>query len=110
MEQEQKTGQKKVSKAKQRIIENYEKQRREFQQKGFRESSEVFSVVKANVMVFVTSFPVVLVLILVWIAADRGPIGLRGGSYLPLLVLFLVTAYIHEVAHPTECGFIIFQK
>nr|WP_307999587.1 DUF3267 domain-containing protein [uncultured Merdimonas sp.] len=96
---EQKTEQKKVSEAKRRIIENYEIQRREFQQKGFQESSEVFSVVKANVMVLVTSFPVMLILILLWIAADRGPIGLRGSSYLPLLILFLVTAYIHEVLH-----------
>lgn len=99
MEGEEETRVKRASNAKQRLLENYEKHRREFRQKGFRESSEVFSVVKANVMVFVTSFPVVLVLILLWIAADRGTVGLRGDSYFPLLFLFLVTVYIHEILH-----------
>lgn len=99
MEQGQKKEEKKVSKVKQKIIENYEKQKTEFQQKGFQESSEVFSAEKANIMVFVTSLPAAIVLVLLWIAAKRGPVGLSVSNYIPLLVLFLVTVYIHEVLH-----------
>ena len=62
----------KTSKTKQMLIDNYEKQKAEFVRKGYRESSEVFSVAKANIMVFVTSFPIALILILFWILADRG--------------------------------------
>ena len=89
----------KASKAKQMIIDNYEKQRAEFVRKGYRESSEVFSVAKANIMVFVTSFPIALILILLWILADRGPIWTKDLNYVLVLALFLVTAYIHEVLH-----------
>ena len=66
--------QKKVSKAKQRIVDNYERQKADFEQRGYKEYSEVFSAAKANAMVFVTSFPVALILILIWVLADRGPI------------------------------------
>ena len=49
--------QKKVSKAKQRIVDNYERQKADFEQRGYKEYSEVFSAAKANAMVFVTSLP-----------------------------------------------------
>ena len=89
----------KASEAKQMLIDNYEKQKAEFVRKGYRESSEVFSVAKANIMVFVTSFPIALILILLWILADRGPIWTKDLNYVLVLALFLVTAYIHEVLH-----------
>lgn len=91
--------QKKVSKAKQRIVDNYERQKADFEQRGYKEYSEVFSAAKANAMVFVTSFPVALILILIWVLADRGPIWTADLNFILVLALVLVTAYIHEVLH-----------
>ena len=39
---------KKLSPAKKRIIENYERQRTEFIERGYQEKSEVISIVQAN--------------------------------------------------------------
>lgn len=91
--------QKKVSKAKQRIVDNYERQKADFEQRGYKEYSEVFSAAKANAMVFVTSFPVALILILIWVLTDRGPIWTADLNFILVLALVLVTAYIHEVLH-----------
>ena len=91
--------QKKVSKAKQRIVDNYERQKADFEKRGYKEYSEVFSAAKANAMVFVTSFPVALILILIWVLTDRGPIWTADLNFILVLALVLVTAYIHEVLH-----------
>lgn len=91
--------QEKVNKAKQKIIDNYEKQKEDFGQRGYKESSEVFSAAKANAMVFVTSFPIALALILIWVLADRGPIWTADLNFILVLALVLVTVYIHEVLH-----------
>ena len=64
--------QEKVNKAKQKIIDNYEKQKEDFGQRGYKESSEVFSAAKANAMVFVTSFPIALALILIDVYKRQG--------------------------------------
>ncbi|HIW83273.1 MAG TPA: DUF3267 domain-containing protein [Candidatus Dorea gallistercoris] len=90
---------KKISPAKQKILDNYEVQRQRFQQEGYQEHSEVISVLKANVMVLVTAVPVMILGILIWILADRGEGWLGGRNYLVLFLAFLVTAFIHELLH-----------
>lgn len=89
----------KADNKKQMLMDNYERQRTEFVQRGYRESSEVFSVAKANAMVFVTSVPVAAVLLLLWILTGRGPLWTKDLNGFLLLVVFLVTAFIHEVLH-----------
>ena len=79
--------QEKVNKAKQKIIDNYEKQKEDFGQRGYKESSEVFSAAKANAMVFVTSFPIALALILIWVLADRGPIWTADLNFILVLAI-----------------------
>lgn len=90
---------KKISLAKQKILDNYEVQRQRLLQEGYQEHSEVISVLKANVMVLVTSVPVMILGILIWILTDRGEGWLGAGNYLVLFLVFFVTAFIHELLH-----------
>lgn len=92
-------GERKVSEAKQKILDNYETQRRKFREEGYQEHSEMISMVKANVMVLVTSLPLVILALVIWILAGRGPVWLAGRDYLATFLVFLVTAFIHELLH-----------
>ena len=85
-------GERKVSEAKQKILDNYETQRRKFREEGYQEHSEMISMVKANVMVLVTSLPLVILALVIWILAGRGPVWLAGRDYLVTFLVFLVTA------------------
>ena len=58
-------GERKVSEAKQKILDNYETQRRKFREEGYQEHSEMISMVKANVMVLVTSLPLVILALVI---------------------------------------------
>ena len=66
-------GERKVSEAKQKILDNYEAQRSKFREEGYQEHSEVISMVKANVMVLVTSVPLVILALVIWIL-PRNPV------------------------------------
>src|SRR5699024_10773260 len=86
----------KTSKTKQMLIDNYEKQKAERMRKGYQESSEVFSVAKANIMGFVTSLPIARILLLLWILAERGPTWTTELNDVLGLPAVLVTACIDE--------------
>lgn len=96
---------KKISPAKQKIIENYERQREQFLENGYQEKSEVFSVLKANVMVFVTAVPFIVLGLALWILAGRGFVWLGGSGYGRLFVIFVLTVFIHEVLHGVGWSF-----
>ena len=48
---------KKISQAEQRILANYEEQKRQFTKEGYEERQNIISFLKANLMVFVTAGP-----------------------------------------------------
>ncbi len=91
---------KKISAAKQQIIANYEEQKQRYLEEGYEEKSEVISVLKANVMAFVTAGPFVILGVLLWILAKRhGTITGHIYDSILFLLLFLLTVFIHEVLH-----------
>lgn len=98
-----KEKEKKDSPAKQRIIANYEEQKRHYLGEGYTEIQETISIVKANVMAFVTAGPFALLGIIIWIAAQRW----RGMEYdkniiggtLLFFMLIIASMFIHELLH-----------
>ena len=64
---------KKISPAKQKILDNYEIQRLRFLEEGYQEHSEIISVVRASVMAIITAVPVIILGTLLWMAVNRGP-------------------------------------
>ena len=90
---------KKVSPAKKRIIENYERQRTEFIERGYQEKSEVISIVQANVMVLAAALPLIIIGRFIWGIFNRGD-WWTGGWNVPLLWLLVIFSMaIHEVLH-----------
>lgn len=93
---------KKPNAAKQKMIENYEKQKQQFTEEGYEERQETISVVKANVMAFVTAGPFVIIGLILWFLTR--PL-LREGSFtmgynaLLFLFLFLICIIVHELLH-----------
>lgn len=90
---------KKISPAKQKILDNYETQRLRFLEEGYQEHSEIISVVRASVMAIITAVPVIILGTLLWMAVNRGPGWLEGKNYLVMFLMFLVTVFIHELLH-----------
>ncbi|QDW73185.1 DUF3267 domain-containing protein [Lachnospiraceae bacterium KGMB03038] len=90
---------KKISPAKQKILDNYEIQRLRFLEEGYQEHSEIISVVRASVMAIITAVPVIILGTLLWMAVNRGPGWLEGKNYLVMFLMFLVTVFIHELLH-----------
>lgn len=90
---------KKLSPAKKRIIENYERQRTEFIERGYQEKSEVISIVQANVMVLAAALPLIIIGRFIWGIFNRGDWWI-GGWNVPLLwFLVIFSMAIHEVLH-----------
>ena len=92
-------GNNKISPAKQRILENYEDQRRQFQAEGYQENREVISVLKANIMALVTAVPWMALGLALWSWGGRGPVWPPVREYLLLVLFFFATVFIHELLH-----------
>lgn len=95
-----KKKEKKVNPAKQKIIDNYKQQRGNYLEQGCEEKQEIISVVKANVMAFVTAGPFVILGIIIWILTKkegRGVISIQ--NYFLFLVLLIASVFIHELLH-----------
>lgn len=90
--------QKKISPAKQKIIDNYEQQKRYYTENGYIEKSEIISVFRANVMAFVTAGPFVILGIILWIMFKRSET-VPGYNILLFFILFFASIFIHEVLH-----------
>lgn len=123
--------------ARQKVVENYERQKAILLKQGYREKAEIISVVRANVMVVVTSLPLGMAGLFVWkvfgclfpgmvlgigiyaVAFITGSavllwlsilniLGAGGDIWIAWRVRKYHTGYVLD--HPTECGFVIFQK
>lgn len=100
---------KKISPAKQKIIANYEEQKRQFLSEGYEEKQEVISILKANLMAFVTAGPFAVLELVIWILVRRFGEGSFGGGKLELFwILFIGTIFIHELLHGV--GWSMFTK
>lgn len=100
---------KKLSPAKQKIMANYEEQKCSFRAAGYGERQEVISVLKANIMAFVTAGPFVILCTLIWILSGKGTEGTFGmGSMIGFLLLILVSIFVHELLHGV--GWVIWTK
>lgn len=51
---------------KQKIIENYERQKQQYMEAGYEERQETISILRANVMAFVTAGPFVVLGLILW--------------------------------------------
>lgn len=91
---------KKVNPAKQKILENYAYQREQFQEMGYTEHMELISILKANLMVFVTSVPWIILGIFLWRIFKKGvSIRLTLSGLIWFVVLYFVTIFVHEILH-----------
>ncbi|HIX72996.1 MAG TPA: DUF3267 domain-containing protein [Candidatus Anaerobutyricum stercoripullorum] len=99
----------KISPEKQRIAANYEAQKRQFFAEGYEEKEEVISILKANLMAFVTAGPIAILEIAVWILVgipEKGLLSLNSASW--FWVFFIASIFIHELLHGV--GWSIFTK
>lgn len=90
----------KISPSKQKIIDNYKKQRKYYLEKGYEEKQEIISVVKANIMAFVTAGPFVIACMLIWIFVMRRQEGMFDiRDLIWAWILCLACILIHELLH-----------
>jgi len=85
---------------KQERIEHYEKTRKKMEKAGYRESSGIISVLKANIMAFATAGPFCILAFIIYILR-WGKDSFTGDTRNLFLffVLFFVTIFIHEILH-----------
>lgn len=97
---EKKQKEKKLSPAKRRIVDNYEKQKREYAEAGYEEHQETITIVRANVMAFVTAGPFCVLAILLWrLLAHLRPETDYSFHIIGFFVVMLALIGIHEVLH-----------
>lgn len=104
--QEKKSG-------REQITENYERQKQRYLENGYEECQEVISIVKANIMAFVTAGPFAVLEILLWIFIRRkepAVFSLYDMNYVLLFLLFLASIFVHEVLHGVGWGIWTKQK
>lgn len=98
-----KEKERKISPAKQRIISNYEEQKKYYIREGCTEKQEIISVVRANVMALVTAGPFVLLGSFIWIVSQRWKTSDSGtnipGATLLFAALVIASIFIHELLH-----------
>lgn len=85
--------------ARQKIVENYEQQKAILLKQGYREKAEIISVVRANVMVAVTSLPLCIAGLFVWKVFGRGDWRTQGWDTVFIWLLFLLSIIVHEALH-----------
>lgn len=91
---------KKNSAAKQRIIDNYKKQRQQYRDNGYTEKEETISVLKANIMALAAAGPFIIISVLTWLLITRhGEISGSLFGSIWFLLFFLATIFIHELLH-----------
>lgn len=100
---------KRISPAKQKIIENYEKQRQTLFEQGYEERPEIISILKANLMVFVTAVPWIIAGSVFWGATKQsGVFQFRIFDGIWFILLYFATIFIHEALH--GIGWILWTK
>lgn len=92
--------QKKISPSKKTLIDNYANQIQYYTEHGYTEQNEVISVLKANVMAFVTAGPFVILGIIFWLfLRSNAAATVYGYNVILFLTLFFASIFIHEVLH-----------
>lgn len=85
---------------KQERTDNYEKKRKEMKDAGYKEHSGIISVLRANVMAFVTAGPIcILAVILYALRWGKDGFAAGGRSLLLMFVFIFVSIFIHELLH-----------
>lgn len=85
---------------KQKRIENYEKQRTNLLQQGYQESVRIISIVKINILAFVTAGPFVIVAFLIYFGVwGEFSIELNLFESFFLLISIILSIPIHECLH-----------
>lgn len=90
---------KKMSAAKQKIINNYEQQKTFYLAQGFEEKQELISILKANLMAFVTALPFVVIGYILWAMLQKESFFFHYKSFIPLLFAYVALIFVHEVLH-----------
>lgn len=90
----------KLTQAEQRRKEHFEDTKKRMQEEGYQFHDLTISIVYANVMVFVLSLPIIIVLsaLFFWVNPE-GSGSLRGIGFLLFLVVFCVLVVVHELIH-----------
>lgn len=97
---------KKISPARQQIIDNYRIQKQNYLEKGYEEHQEIISVVKANVMAFVTAGPFAVLGIVIWLLVKHGGEGSFSlGSMACFFFLMFLSIFVHELLHGVVWSF-----
>ena len=91
---------KKLTPEQEKVITNYEIQKEKLLADGYEERQETISVLKANVMAFVTAGPFAVLQVIIWVQVEKrdGVIIDIRTSWLFLGLLF-VTIFVHELLH-----------
>lgn len=91
---------KRLSPAQEKIIADYEMQKQKLLAAGYEERKEIISVLKANLMVFVTAGPFAVVQFIIWMLAKKQAEGFFGiRDMLLFWGTFLILIFIHELLH-----------
>lgn len=84
----------------QKRFENFEYQKRRLLAEGYKEENKVISVVKANVMAFVTAGPfAILVLVLYLLIWNEANMSVEMKNVLVFMVVLFIGIFIHELIH-----------
>lgn len=95
----------KKSDKKQERIENFERQREKMKKAGYKESSGIISVLRANVLAFVTAGPICIAAYILYFIrwGERGWI-MNGRNLIFFFALFFAAIFVHELCYPQLVG------
>ena len=85
---------------KQERIENFESQREKMKKAGYKESSGIISVLRANVLAFATAGPIcIAAYILYFIRWGESGWTMNGRNLIFFFALFFASIFVHELLH-----------
>lgn len=85
---------------KQERIENYERTRKEMKEAGYKESSGIISILKANVMALATAGPFCIIAFIIYtLRWGKDGFAIDSRNLVLFLGLFFVSIFIHEMLH-----------
>lgn len=94
------TKEKELTAEQEKMITNYEIQKEKLLADGYKERQETISVLKANIMAFVTAGPFAVLQVIIWVQVEK-----RDGIIVDIktswvfLGVLLVTIFVHELLH-----------
>jgi hypothetical protein len=82
-----------------KLIENYENQKNQMLKLGYEEHVNTISILKANLMVFITAGPFAIIIISIYLALWKSIIFEINFSHLIILLAIFISIPIHEFIH-----------